>query len=112
MIIRERETRSIQILELYGQLTDGGNVRALRQAIRELLDKGCTLIVVNLRGLDKIDSAGLGELVACNWRVQKTGGTLHLITRDRDMVFEILMKVRLNQIFSILDDESELAGED
>jgi hypothetical protein len=37
---------------------------------------------------------------------------MHLITNDRDMVFEILMKVRLNQIFSILDDESELVGED
>ena len=98
------------ILDLYGQLTMGGPEEALRKSVMALLDEDHKRIIVNLRGLDKMDSAGLGELFACNYRVQKRGGTLQLITNDRDMVFEILMKIRLDQIFHILDDEAEIAG--
>jgi len=108
VIIRDKVAGGVSILELYGQLTGEGNAAALRQAIREQIEKGHEKIVVNLRGLDAIDSGGLGELVACHWRLQRQGGSLYILTRDPGMIFEILMKVRLNQVFSILDDEGDI----
>lgn len=108
MIIRENETERGCFLSLYGQLTGDGNEVSLRQAVREHLEKGCDRIVIDLRGLDRMDSAGLGELMACHWRIQRSGGSLHLLTKEPGMVFEILMKVRLDQVFSILGDERDL----
>ena len=75
----------------------------MRGAVREHLEKGCGRIVVDLRGLDRLDSAGLGELMACHWRIQRDGGSMHIITRDPSMVFEILMRVRLDRVFNILE---------
>lgn len=108
MFIRERETEAGCFLELFGQLTGGGNELKLREAVKDHLEKGCDPIVINLRGLDRMDSAGLGELVACHWRVQKSERTLHVLPKDPSMVFEILMKVRLDQVFSILRSEEDL----
>lgn len=109
MIIRDKEVGGTCVLELYGQLSGEGASSGLRQAVREYLQRGCERFVVNLRGLDAIDSSGIGELVACHWRIHRDGKSMHVLTKDPGMVFEILMKVRLDQIFSILEDERDIA---
>lgn len=105
MVIRVRESEDVLILDLFGQLTAGGGDVVLRDAVREHLDQDWRRFVINLRGLDKMDSAGLGELMACHWRIQREEGTMHIVAKDPSMVFEILMKVRLDQVFNIIDDE-------
>lgn len=105
MVIRVRESEDVLFLDLFGQLTGGGGEVVLRDAVRDHLDQEWRRFVINLRGLDRMDSAGLGELMACHWRIQREGGTMHVVAKDPSMVFEILMKVRLDQVFNIIDDE-------
>ena len=105
MVIRVRESDDVLILDLYGQLTAEGGETLLRDAVRKHLEEGQRRFVINLRGLDRMDSAGLGELMACHWRIQREEGTMHIVAKDPSMVFEILMKVRLDQVFNIIDDE-------
>ena len=50
----------------------------MREAIYILLDQGVTHIVIDLGDVTKIDSSGIGELVAAYTVVRDRGGTLEL----------------------------------
>ena len=72
----------------------------LRRRVRALLGRGERLIVLNLAGVQRIDAAGVGELVrAYNMAVAAQGGLR--IAHSTAWVQEILQRVGL---FEILTD--------
>ncbi|HXI02646.1 MAG TPA: STAS domain-containing protein [Candidatus Saccharimonadales bacterium] len=103
MIISESECDGRCHLALYGQLSGGGSELSLREAVREYLGKGCVRFVIDLRGLESMDSAGLGELTACHWRIRRTGGTMDLLAGSPSLVLDILMKLGLDRVLSIVE---------
>lgn len=74
----------------------------LREAIIDLVNRGERRIVIDLSGVDFLDSTGLGILVGGLKRVRSHDGQLALVfTRRRIMkVFEI---TGLDRVFSIFD---------
>lgn len=52
---------------------------ALRDAVNALVNEGRLKLVLNLRGVTLIDSAGLGTIVAHCVRVRRRGGDLKLV---------------------------------
>ena len=59
--------------------------------LQENLDAGKTRLVLDLQGVDYIDSAGLGEIVRVMKRARETGGDLRLCGLREDVlrIFEI-----------------------
>jgi anti-sigma B factor antagonist len=100
-----REVGEVTVIDVSGKITLGeGNVM-LRDIIHGLLDKGRTKIVLNLVGVDHVDSAGIGELVRNHTAVRVAGGQLKIANPGKK-VEEILKVTSLNKVFDVHQDEA------
>lgn len=78
--IVEREAGDITILDLTGEITlDDGDL-VYRKKIHELLDQNRLKILLNLSGVTRIDSAGVGMLAAKLKTVRDKRGDVKLVS--------------------------------
>ena len=70
---------------------------------------GPELIVLDLRGLDFMDSTGLRLLIGADQRARDEGRRLVLV-RGNDVVQRVLRVTRLDERLEIVDDAGALAG--
>ena len=103
MKIEAGSTGGLPLLALSGNLTLGGGDLELREAVRGLLADGQSTIVLDLAGVIRIDSAGIGELVACKMRARQQGGDVRL-KHPSARVRETLVLTRLAEVFTFADD--------
>jgi len=76
--VTRREQEGVSILQLTGRLTFGPEELRLNDEIRRAL-AGCKVrIVIDMDGVDRIDSAGLGTLLYARAELRKAGGGLAL----------------------------------
>lgn len=106
LYISERRSGDVTILDLKGRLRVGGNAVALHRSLRSLVLEKKLLILLDLAGVEFIDSCGLGELVASQISVEKKGGQLKLVGLSATMR-ELFAATRLASVFSIVDSEAE-----
>jgi len=104
-----REAGKIRVIELKGRITLGAGDLELRKVVQDEIDKGNLLIALNLAGVEYIDSAGLGELVACKKRASAKGGDVKLIMPS-ESVYKVLSIVSLHLVFEIFDSEAKAIG--
>jgi len=102
--INRRESDHVTILDVRGRITLGDETDALRQSIRDLLAQGQKKILLNLAGVDYIDSSGVGELVSAFTTVRNAGGELKLMNLTQK-VHDVLNVTKLYTVFDIKDDE-------
>lgn len=102
--IQQREREGINILDLNGRLTVGGEVSTFRERLQKLIDSGRTNIILNLKDVDYIDSTGLGALVMSYTSLQRAGGKIKLLNLSRRGI-ELLVMTKLTTIFEVFDDE-------
>jgi anti-sigma B factor antagonist len=104
--ITERRVGDVTILELAGEMTlDDGDL-AFRRKIHDLLEEGRLKILLELGGLTKIDSAGVGMLVAKLKMTREHHGDmklLHLTSRS-SRVFGMM---RILTAFETMEDEAQ-----
>lgn len=98
-----RHVGSISIVEVTGRLTSFES-GALRNSIAQLLKEGRRQIVLNLSGLDYLDSSGIGDLVHTYMSVIKRGGEMKVVGLTQ-RVEEILKITQLHQVFQEFQDE-------
>jgi anti-sigma B factor antagonist len=77
-IVRKEFKPGVLILELSGPLQIGVECKQLELAFDELLRENRTGVVLDLSGLTRLDSAGLGKIVNCFSRLKTAGGMLRL----------------------------------
>jgi len=104
--IEQREREGIVILDLRGRLVVGESVSDLRERIRGLGESGSSRIILNLEGVDYIDSTGLGGLVISFTTIKKAGGALKLLNLSRRNI-ELLILTKLTTVFELFDDEQD-----
>jgi anti-sigma B factor antagonist len=107
MKIEIREDGKVRVLDLHGRLVLGPPADLLKDTIHRILAEGHNRILLNLRGVPYMDSAGIGELAACKKRVlerhgeikiQRTPGKYHLAV-------ETLIELMFQD--SLFDDETK-----
>jgi anti-sigma B factor antagonist len=106
LYINERSAGDVTILDLKGRLRVGGNTVALHKSIRCLVGEKKNTIVLNLADVTYIDSCGLGELVASQISVEKSGGEIKLIGVT-DTLHELLTVTRLLTVFDVYESEAD-----
>lgn len=106
MKITVKEAGKIRVIELKGRITLGAGDLELRKAVQTQLDAGNTAIVLGMQGVEYIDSAGLGELVACKKRASAKGGNVKLVMPS-ESVYKVLSIVSLHLVFEIFDNEAK-----
>jgi len=101
----EREKEGIRILSLKGRITAGAESSALRDRLKQFAAESAK-VVLDLGGVDYIDSTGLGSLVICFTTLRKAGGELKLLNLSRRNI-ELLVLTKLTTVFEIFNDEQE-----
>jgi anti-anti-sigma factor len=81
----------------------GRDPTVILESVDELLEKGATQILVDLKFLDRIDSACLGFLVAATREVESRGGCLTLV-RPQLEVERIIRATSLDVVLKIYGD--------
>ena len=101
-----RTVGNVAVVDLQGKVTIGSGDEVLRDTVQRLLDEGKRKILINLQGVSYMDSAGIGELVACYKRAAEKEGAMRLL-KPSGKVFDLLQLTRLTEIFRIHEDEKE-----
>jgi anti-sigma B factor antagonist len=106
MTINERIVDDVAVIDIKGRITFGEGAELLRDKINSLLHQGYQKLLLNLAGVDYLDSAGLGEIVGTFATARRQGGTLKLLgltSRIRDL----LTITKLLTVFETFDSEDE-----
>jgi len=101
-----REVGGVTVIDMDGRITLGEGSNLLRDLISEKLDSGHKKIVMNLAGINYIDSTGLGELVSGYRQVKSQGGELKLLNLNKK-VSDLLQITKLYTVFDIHSNEAE-----
>jgi anti-sigma B factor antagonist len=103
--VTTRELGDAVAVDVVGKIALGEGSAQLRETIRELMDKGKKHIVLNLAGVDFIDSSGLGELVRTHASVRTHGGQLKLANPSKH-VHDLLKMTKIDRVLDIEQDEA------
>lgn len=104
--IVERVVEGVMILDMTGRLVLDQGDAVFRDCIGDLLTRGEKQIVVNLKNVTYIDSAGVGVMVAKYLTVRRAGGDmklLHLTPRST----RVMTITKLLTVFEAFDNEDE-----
>lgn len=104
-----RDVGDVTVIDMEGRITLGEGSSLLRDLIKENLSKGRKKIVMNLAGINYIDSTGLGELVSGYRLVKSEGGELKLLNLSKK-VTDLLQITKLYTVFDIHNQESQAVG--
>jgi len=106
MKTKVRTIGKVSLLDLSGKITIGEGDLILREEVNKLLESERKSILLNLDKVTYMDSAGIGELVACYKRATEGGARLKLLNPS-GRVSDLLSLTKLQQIFEIFSDEKE-----
>lgn len=106
---KKQATPEIAVLELNGRLMMGNDSRQVEWSVADLLKNGVKRVVMDLRGLDAIDSTGVGILVMCNAKLQKEGGMMRIVSTDGivESTLQMTHVDRIVKFFETVEEASE-----
>ena len=104
--IHRKEREGVTILDMKGRITVGPEATALREAVASAVADGIRNLVLNLAGVDFIDSTGLGAVVMCSTTMRKAGGAVKLLNLNRRNI-ELLVMTKLATVFETFNDETD-----
>src|SRR5579872_5632728 len=100
-----RDIEEVTVIDMDGRITLGEGSALLRDLVHEMLSKNRRKIVMNLAGINYIDSTGLGELVSAYRLIKSEGGELKLLHLNKK-VTDLLQITKLYTVFDIHNQES------
>lgn len=107
MRIEVHKRRKACIFECHGDLTLGGAESLLRRKLGERLDAGEQRFIFDLTPLRYMDSAGVGEIVACTKRALERNGVIKIVLPASGTVRRIFEVTGLEKAIEIFTDASE-----
>ncbi len=108
MDIRTSELKRVTLFEINGSI-DSTNATELGEALSAAIDAGRTQIVLDLKQVEYMSSAGLRELVNALKKVKRGTGDLRLASVS-PRVLEVLELSGLDTIFQIYESQVEAVG--
>ena len=105
-----RAERGRTVIEVTGEI-DVYTAPKLREQLAELVDSGRHDIVVDMQGVEFLDSTGLGVLVGGLKRVKQHDGSMNLVcTQER--ILKIFRITGLTKVFPIHDSVAAAVASD
>jgi anti-anti-sigma factor len=103
--ITKTKMDGVTVVHLSGAILFGEESRSLSNHVKELLTEGAH-VVLDLDGVTRIDSGGLGTLVALLVSARKGGSDVKL-AKLGDHAKEVLHITRLTKVFEIYGEKEE-----
>jgi anti-sigma B factor antagonist len=108
MRINHRKAGNVNVLELAGKMTIGEGDVMLRRETSDLLEQGERNFILDMRDVPVLDSASVGEVVACSRRAGKVGGTIKLVLHGK--VHSTFTMTHLDRVFAIFENLEDALG--
>jgi len=102
--VSTRALGRVVVVDAVGRLTLSDSRTRLRDLIHVFCGNGHKQFLLNLAGVDFMDSDGMGELVRCYSVVRQRGGEMKLVQVSKK-VQELLQITRLATLFEIYGEE-------
>ena len=102
--IAERANGDATVLVLTGQMTIDDGDLAFGRKVDELAGNGQVKLILDLGGVDYIDSSGIGMLVAKMHTARRLHGDIKLVKLTR-RTQSLLSTLKLALVFETFDDE-------
>jgi anti-sigma B factor antagonist len=110
MKITTRTEGEIRVIALQGKIISSQDTAELQQEIRKVIEDNVKKVVLDLTGLEWMNSTGLGALVAVMGRLRNVDGHLRLAHLN-EMVNSLMTLNKLNLVFDIHPTvEAAIAG--
>ena len=103
MELTTREEGRVTILTVRGDLVIGDPEATFKKTVTRLLEDGSVNLLVDLAGVNFLDSSGLGALVRALTNSQKEGGQTKLLHAG-PQVRKLLQMTKLDSVFELHDD--------
>ena len=107
-VIRKEIQPGIIALGIGGEVRTSGDRQRLTQSVEEELQGGVRKIILDLSGLQIVDSAGIGAIVLCFSHTRKAGGTLRL-AGAKGMVETVLKLTQIHRAIDMFPSAEEAA---
>lgn len=72
--------------------------------LKDTINEGASRLIIDLSGVEMLDSMGIGVLIAAHNSLKKMSGTLEVIQPSKD-ILNLLKNMRLDKHFKIVQDE-------
>jgi anti-anti-sigma factor len=96
----------ITVLELRGKLNAGNTLLSLENEVKNLVEPKATKFVVDISGLEYLDSAGIGALLAFS-SATSTGGGKMILAGAQGRILKLLEMTQVNRIMTMADSADE-----
>lgn len=106
MELSRRDIGPVTVLDLSGKLTLSEGAGRLKEKVSSLVFEDRKHIILDLAHLSYLDSAGLGEMVACYSTATKGGGKVKL-ANTTGKIKDLLTITKLLTVFDAYDSEAE-----
>ncbi|MEN3037620.1 MAG: STAS domain-containing protein [Candidatus Kryptonium sp.] len=106
MQLKTKRVDDVVIVEIKGNLMGGPDSQKFRDILRKLLNEGRSKVVVDLKNVKIINSAGLGTLISGLTTMRNSGGDLRL-ANPNDKIESLLKITRLIKVFEIYNSIDE-----
>ena len=90
----------ITVVELSGALALGHEAQRIESLIEDLVRKGSRRIVLDMSGVDHIDSAGIGMVALASGKLREAGGKLTVVAPE-GRVLQLLKQTQMTTIVKV-----------
>src|SRR5580658_4019768 len=104
--IAQREREGVILMDLKGRITLGEEVSLFRDAFEKIAAVQEAKLILNMVGVDYVDSTGLGAMVMCSTRLRNAKGVAKLVNVNRRNI-ELMVMTKIDTIFEVFDDETD-----
>ncbi|MEM1056898.1 MAG: STAS domain-containing protein [Bacteroidota bacterium] len=103
MQIHVTDHGGVAVVALEGDAMGGPDGSVLHERLRQLRTDGQKQFVVDLNGVERMNSSGLGMLIGALTIVRNAGGNL-VLANVHERVHQLLTVTQLLSVFSIFED--------
>ena len=104
--IKVRDEGDVTLIEVVGQLALSDGSRPLHDVAREQLARGRKSLVMDLAGVEAMDSLGIGDLIGAYTLVSRQGGGLKLL-RPSSKIKLLMEMTALDHLFEVFSEEGD-----
>ena len=109
MQVTTRQQSAAFIIELHGKLMGGPDAEPLQDAVKRALEENQKQVVMDLEGVEWVNSMGLGVLVAAHARLGRMDSQM-VLARPNSSVSNLLSMNKLNRVFDIFPSVEAAVG--
>ena len=106
LLVKKRNQGNVVVLDVEGRITLGDDSIRLHDSIAAVIATGSKKILANLKGVEYIDTLGLGEIVSASTMAVRNGAVLKLVNVPT-RVQELLQTAEFNAVFETFESETE-----